>query len=147
MKVILRENVKDLGTRGDLKEVADGYARNYLLPKNLAFKATEENIKRVEAEKRRIKAKREEERQEARELADQLEDVSITVIKKVAENQVLYGSVTEGEIAEKLEEEGYDIDAKQIIIDDPLKKLGIYDVKIDLHPDVKPVVKVWVVEE
>ncbi len=147
MKLVLREDVDTLGKRGQVINVAKGYARNFLLPKKLAFIATDENIVRVEQQKKIVHAKELREKEEAEELAKKFKDLSITIIKKVAENQVLYGSVSQGDIAEKLVEEGYEIDKKRIVIDEPIKKLGIYDVSIMLHTEVVPTIKVWVVKE
>lgn len=147
MKVVLREDMDNLGKKGEIVNVADGYARNFLLPRSLALKATQANINKVEDEKKMIKVQMVKEKEEAEEFAKKLKDVSITIIKKVGENQVLYGSVTQADIADKLKEEGYDIDRKKIVIEEPIKKLGIYDIPIALHADVKPTVKVWVVKE
>ncbi len=147
MKLVLRENIENLGKRGEVVTVAKGYARNYLLPRELAFVATEENIGKVEREKVLVQAQELKEKEDAEILSRKFNDVSITIIKKVAENQVLYGSVSQGDIAEKLAEEGYEIDKKKIVIDEPIKKLGIYDVSIMLHPEVIPTIKVWVVKE
>lgn len=147
MKLILRGHVEGLGSRGTVVEVKAGYARNYLLPKGLALPASEANTRRIEAERKRIVTAEANAHAGAEQLAERMRDVSLTLAKKVGENQELFGAVTVTEIAEKLSEAGFEIDRKLIRLNDPIRKLGIYDVTLELHHEVQPVVKVWVVKE
>ncbi|UCF80618.1 MAG: 50S ribosomal protein L9 [Acidobacteriota bacterium] len=147
MKLILRDHVEGLGGRGTVVEVKEGYARNYLLPKGLALPASEASMRRIEAERKRIVVAEASAHEEAAQLAERMRDVSLTLAKKVGENQELFGSVTVAEIAEKLSEAGFEIDRKLIRLNEPIRKLGIYDVTLELHHEVQPVVKVWVVKE
>lgn len=147
MKLVLRQDVDKLGKRGEVVKVADGYGRNFLLPKQLALEATPGNLKRVERERRGVEVKRVRERQEAEDLARRLAAVSCTVARKVGENDALYGSVTNADIAAFLEKEGFDLDKRKIVLEEPLKALGIYTVPVRLHPEVTAEIKVWVVKE
>jgi len=147
MKVILTSDVKNLGVQGDIVEVKPGYARNFLLPRNLAMPATEGNMK-VLAERRKqqeiIDAKN---RKAAEELAKKLKKVSITVSVLAGEDEKLFGSVTSREIARLLSEQGIEVDRKQIVLDEPIRTLGVFSVPIKLHRDVETAVRVWVVKE
>jgi large subunit ribosomal protein L9 len=147
MKLVLRQDVDKLGKRGEVVKVADGYGRNFLLPKQLALEATPGNLKRVEREHRGVEVKRVRERQEAEDLARRLAAVSCTVARKVGENDALYGSVTNADIAAFLEKEGFGLDKRKIVLEEPLKALGIYTVPVRLHPEVTAEIKVWVVKE
>jgi large subunit ribosomal protein L9 len=147
MKIILREDVESLGPKGTVVEVADGYGRNYLIPRGLAYLANPGNINRYEEEKKFFDARSIKEREEAQTLASRLTNVSCTIAKKVGENEVLYGSVTNADIAAVLKEEGFNVDKRKIVIDEPLKKLGVYNIPIKLHPEVTAEMKVWVVKE
>ncbi len=146
MKVILRDNLAKLGKMGDIVDVAPGYARNYLFPRGLALLATESNIRRVEAEKKIREKIREKEKKEAEELAAKLEKKSITIPVQVGEDEQLFGSVTAQDIARALNQEGFPVDRKQIILEEPLKSLGIYNVELKLHPEVKTSIRVWIVK-
>lgn len=147
MKLVLRDHVEGLGSRGAVVEVKAGYARNYLLPTGLALPASEANMRRIEAERKRIVVAEANAHEGAAQLAERMRDVSLTLAKKVGENQELFGAVTVAEIAEKLGEAGFEIDRKLIRLNEPIRKLGIYDVTLELHHKVQPVVKVWVVKE
>jgi large subunit ribosomal protein L9 len=147
MEVILREHVDNLGNRGDVVKVADGYARNYLLPRKLALPATEGNKKHVERERAKFDAKETEERNTAAALADRMGGLEIVLARRVGETQVLYGSVTSADIAEALREKGFDIDRRTLALAEPLKKLGEFDVPVKLHRDVVATLKVKVVGE
>jgi len=147
MKLVLRQDVDKLGKRGEVVKVADGYGRNFLLPKQIALEATPGNLKRVERERRGVEVKHVRERQEAEDLARRLAAVSCTVARKVGENDALYGSVTNADIAAFLEKEGFGLDKRKIILEEPLKALGIYTVPVRLHPEVTAEIKVWVVKE
>ena len=147
MKVILREDVENLGKIGDVVEVAVGYGRNYLLPRGLAVKASTKNLKEQEHQKKLIQARMDRQKKDARELAVSLDSVSCTIVRKTGEEEKLYGSVTSRDIEEALREEGLSIDRKRILLDEPIKKLGVYTVPVKLHTDVTGNIKVWVVKE
>lgn len=147
MKVILRQNIDTLGNMGEVVTVKDGYARNYLLPRGMAYVATEGNMQVLEQERKRLQVKMNRELKDAEALAAELEkhENAITIPMQVGEEDKLFGSVTKEMIAEKLAEKGFNIDRRKIEIDEPIKVLGIYTVKIKLHTDVMAKVKVWVV--
>jgi len=147
MRLILRTDVGELGKRGDVVKVAPGYGRNYLLPRGLAYPFSESNIHRVEKEKRTLQVHQARERHEAEELGRRIAQLSCTIVKKVGESDTLYGSVTNGDVAEALQKEGHSIDKRKILLEDPIKSLGIYSVPIRLHPEVTCELKVWVVKE
>lgn len=147
MKVILRKNFEQLGKAGDLVDVKDGYARNFLIPRDIASIATPGNIKSLEEEKRQSAKKEAKELEGAQNKAAQLEKVSITIPVKVGEEDKIFGSVTTQMIAEALKEKGYQIDKRRIELEEPIKSLGIYNVKVKLYQDVSASVKTWVVRE
>jgi len=147
MQIVLKEDIEKLGRRGEVVKVADGYARNYLLPFGKALKATLENLKVIEREKRRYGARLLKEKEENEALARRIQAVSLTLVRKVGENDVLYGSVTSADIGESLQKEGIVVDKRRIQLADPIKSLGIYTVPVRLHPEVVADVKVWVVKE
>ena len=147
MKVSLRSDVERLGSAGDVVTVADGYARNFLLPRGFAVTATEGNVKLIEVEKKRIAKDQVRMKEEAEALAKQLEQVSLTISKQAGEEDKLFGSVTNKEIAEALLKENHEIDKRRIILDEPIKALGIYTVPVKLHAEVTASVKLWVVKE
>jgi large subunit ribosomal protein L9 len=147
MRVVLREDIEKLGRRGEVVKVADGFARNFLLPKGKALPASAGNLKRIEQEKRRYTIKVAREREEMEAVARRIEGISLTLVRKVGEHDVLYGSVTAADIAESLEKEGVSIDRRRIQLPEPIKSLGIYNVPVKLHPEVKGEIKVWVVKE
>ncbi len=146
MKIILRKDLDSLGKIGDIMNVADGYARNYLIPKSLAAKATREGIKAVEIEKRAAMKLAEKEREKAQQLAERLEKLSCTILVKVGENDRLFGSVTNQDIARQLKEEGFSIGKKQIDLETHIKELGVYKVPVKLGSGVVADLKVWVVK-
>jgi large subunit ribosomal protein L9 len=147
MEIILREAVQHLGAAGDVVKVKDGYARNYLLPKGLAYPATEGNKKRIAFESERIAKQRESEKQGAEVEAARLVGVSLTFPMKVGEEEKLYGSVTAGDIQRRLEEQGIHIDKRKVDLHEPIRSLGEFTVGIKLHPDVRPEIKIVVVKE
>ena len=148
IKVILRQDVDQLGASGDVVTVKPGYARNFLLPQGLAFEATSANLKRVEEDKRRAEAKSKKDRLEANRRSAQLADVSLTFQANAGEEGKLFGSITAGDIADRLAEQNLDftIDKRDIELDEPIKALGGYTVHVRLHQDVKPEIKIWVVK-
>jgi large subunit ribosomal protein L9 len=144
MKVILRESVEHLGKMGDLVEVKNGYARNYLIPKNKAFEATVNNIRVLDHQKRLIADQIKKEKKAAEELAQKISSFAVTIPVQVGEEEKLFGSVTSKDIAEALAAQGLDIDRKQIVLEKPIKELGIFDVPIKVQHDVQAEVKVTV---
>jgi large subunit ribosomal protein L9 len=146
MEIILREHVEHLGRRGDIVSVADGYARNYLLPRKLALPATDGNKKRVERERKLLEAREADERRAAEAVAERLALVEVVVARRVGENDTLYGSVTSADVAASLAEQHVEIDRRKIQLPEPLKALGEYDVPVKLHRDVTGQVKVKVVK-
>lgn len=147
MKVILRKNFDQLGKVGEIVNVKDGYARNYLIPRQIAYQATAGNIRALEEEKKQILKKEAKELEAAQRFAAELEKVSITIPVTVGEEDKIFGSVTNQMIADALKEKGHDIDKRKIDITEPIKSLGIYSVSIKLHPSVSAIVKTWVVRE
>ena len=147
MEVILRQAVDNLGHPGDVVDVTNGYARNYLLPRGFAFPATEGNKKRIQQEKARLEAAEEARRTSAQQLADRLAEVSITFAARVGEEGKLFGSVTAGDIAQQLEAQGHHVERRMIDLHDPIRALGVYRVPIRLHADVRPEIKVWVIKQ
>ena len=147
MKVILRKNFDQLGKIGDLIEVKDGYARNFLLPRQVAYIATKGNIRALEEEKQQLAKKEVKELETAKVLAAELENVSITIPVKVGEEDKIFGSVTSQMISDALKEKSYEIDKRKIDLAEPIKALGIYTVNIKLHNEVTANVKTWVVRE
>jgi large subunit ribosomal protein L9 len=144
MKVILRQDVENLGKMGDIVEVRDGYARNYLIPRGLAYYASEGAIRRLEQEKRQYQRRLERERISAQELAAQLEQLVLSIPMRVGEEGRLFGSVTPQMIADELSLRGFTIDRRAIVLEEPIRSLGIFEVKIKLHPEVVATVKLWV---
>lgn len=147
MKVILRKNFDQLGKIGDLVDVKDGYARNFLLPRQVAYIATKGNIRALEEEKQQLAKKEVKELDAAKVLATELENVSITIPVKVGEEDKIFGSVTSQMISEALKEKSYEIDKRKIDLAEPIKALGIYTVNVKLHNEVTANVKTWVVRE
>ncbi len=147
MQVILRENIEKLGSRGDIVNVADGYARNYLLPRRLAVPATEANKKIVEQERQAHLRREARERGEAEELARLLAGVTVTIPQKAGEHDQLFGSVTAKDIAEALQQKNYVVDRRKIQLEEPIKQLGEYKVPVRLHKDVTAEILVQVVKE
>ena len=147
MEVILREHVDNLGRRGEIVKVADGYARNYLLPRKLALLVTDGNRRQIERERAKFDAKEAEEQKVAQAIADRLASIEIVIARRVGETDALYGSVTTSDIAEALAAKGFDIDRRKLQLPEPLKRVGEVDLPIKLHRDVTATVKVKVVAE
>jgi large subunit ribosomal protein L9 len=147
MKVFLKEDVKSLGKIGEVVTVSDGYARNYLLPKKLAVEANTKNIKEFEHHKRVLQERAARIRTEFKTLADKLSALSLTIKAKAGEEEKLFGSVTNMDIAEALKEAGQDIDKKKIVLDEPIKRLGEYTVEVKIDAEISAQVKVNVVAE
>jgi large subunit ribosomal protein L9 len=147
MKIILREDVDRLGKRGDTITVKDGYARNYLIPRRLALLATPGNLKTFQEEKKQLGVHENKTHRLADQLAKKLKSVSITATVSVGEEDRVFGSVTAQTISNLLKEKGYDVDKKKILLEEPIKALGVYTIPLKLHHDVQGKVKVWVVKE
>jgi len=147
MKVILRKNFSQLGKIGDVVVVKDGYARNFLIPRQIAYTATAGNLRALEEEKIQMAKKESKELEQAQALVAELEKLSVTIPVKVGEEDKIFGTVTTQMISDALKEKGYDIDKRKIEITEPIKALGIYSVNVKLHPEVNAVVKTWVVRE
>jgi large subunit ribosomal protein L9 len=146
MKLLLKVDIDSLGRAGDIIEVKEGYARNYLLPKKKAIEATSENLKSFERESVNIQKKASKEKKQAENLAQSVEAISCTIPMKAGETDKLFGSVTSIDIEKYLKEEGLEIDRKKIILKEPIKSLGVYSVPIKLYPEVTANLKVWVVK-
>jgi large subunit ribosomal protein L9 len=144
MKVILREDVKALGVMGTVMDVANGYGRNYLIPKNLAVEANPKNIKQLEHEKNIILAKAKKIRKSAEDAAAELSKLSISIEAKSGEEDKLFGSVTVKDIAEEIGKQGIDVDKRKIVLGEPIKHLGSYEVSVKIHHDVTATVKLEV---
>jgi large subunit ribosomal protein L9 len=147
MEIILKETIPSLGKAGDMVKVANGYARNFLLPKGKAIFANKKNMSQIERQQASILAKAAKEHDEFDALATKLGDLEITIPVRVGEMDRLYGSVTNLDIANVIESQGYSIDRKKIQLDEPIKALGEFEVPVKLSPDVKVIVKVNVVPQ
>ena len=149
VKVILRQDMANLGASGEVVNVKPGYARNYLLPKGFAYQATSANVRQLEEERRREEQRSKKDFLEARRRASQLEGVSLTFHAKAGEESKLFGSITSADIADRLGEQSLDfkVEKRQIDLDEPIKALGVYSVPVRLHADVKPEIKVWVIKQ
>ncbi len=146
-KVILKEDVSGLGHAGEVKQVKDGYARNFLLPRHLALVASDNALKQVERDNRLREARKTQESKRAQELVEKLKGVSLTLAVEVNEEDKLYGSLIEHDIAQALAAEGIEVDKKKIVLENPIKDLGIFDIPIRLGADVTATVKLWVVKK
>lgn len=144
MKVILREDVKDLGEIGSIVDVKIGYGRNYLIPRNLAVEANPKNLKQFEYEKKIILVKAKKVRQSMQDVADQVSKMTITIEAQAGEEDKLFGSVTSKDIAEAISLQGVEIDKRKVILEEPIKRLGSYEVSVKIHKDVTASVKVEV---
>lgn len=144
MRVILNDDVNHLGKRGDIKNVANGFARNFLIPKGLAYQETKANLARFQAEKKQWEAKAAHEKTSAEELARSIDGISLTVSRRVGEQEALYGSVTASDIADELAKKGIEIDKRKIELGEPIKRLGSFEVPVRLHREVTAKLKVEV---
>ncbi|MEJ5261392.1 MAG: 50S ribosomal protein L9 [Ignavibacterium sp.] len=147
MKVILRQTIDKLGKIGQIVDVKDGYALNYLIPKGFAYVAVKGNIKALEEEKKIVEKRNQQELKAAETLASELEKISVTIPVQVGEEDKIFGTVTTQMIADALKEKGHEIDKRKIEMEEQIKTLGIYNVNIKLHPSVNAKIKVWVVRE
>jgi large subunit ribosomal protein L9 len=147
MEVILREHVETLGRRGDIVKVAEGYARNYLLPRKLALPVTDNNKRQIERERKLAEARDMEEKGAAEAIATRLAQLEVEIPRRVGEHETLYGSVTTADIAQALKDKGFDIDKRRIALAEPLKAIGETTVPVKIHRDVTAQVKVKVVRQ
>jgi large subunit ribosomal protein L9 len=147
MEIILREHVEHLGKRGEIVKVADGYARNYLLPRKLALPATDGNKKHVERERRIMEGREAEEKGQADAVASRLNAIDIVIARRVGDTDQLYGSVTSADIADFLKAKGFEIDRRKLILPEAIKAVGEYTVPLKLHREVTVPLKVRVVKE
>jgi large subunit ribosomal protein L9 len=147
MEVILRETIDNLGRAGQVVKVANGYARNYLLPKKLAYLVTPGNLKVIESERQSLFRKETRQKEDAEKVMQTLENVEITIRRKVGEHDTLYGSVTNSDVAEELEKKGFQIEKRKIHMDDHIKSLGEFSIPIRLFKDVTAHIKLKVEAE
>ncbi|MHC4183821.1 MAG: 50S ribosomal protein L9 [Planctomycetota bacterium] len=147
MKILLKKDIEKLGNSGDVVAVANGYARNYLLPKNFATIVTPGNVKQIKLQRKKQEEKRREEMEKLRALANEISNVSCTITVKTNEEGKLFGSVTAQHIANAISEKGYHVDENMIILEAAIKKCDLYNVTVALHPEVKSQCRVWVVSE
>jgi len=146
MKVILRQDYETLGTTGDIVNVKSGYARNFLIPKKIAMELTKGNLKVLEMDKERLEMQKRREERQAAALKEKLDKVSVTASVTVGEDDRIFGTVTTQNIVDLLKEKGFEIDKKQVAIQEQVKALGIYPVSIKLHQNVDAEIKLWVVK-
>ena len=148
IKLILRETVPNVGEQGEIVTVKPGFARNFLLPQGLAAEASAANIRKLEQDRHKKEAAAKKEYLEARRRASLLEEVSLTFEARAGEESKLFGSITAADITERLNQQdlGFEIDRRQLDLEEPIKALGVYSVPIRLHADVKPEIKVWVIK-
>lgn len=147
MKVILRQDFETLGKIGEVVDVKDGYARNFLFPRGLAYAALKGNIRALDEEKKSVEKRNLQELKAAEALAAELETVSVTIPVQVGEEDKIFGTVTTQMIADALKDKGHDIDKRKVEIEEPIKALGIYGVNLKIHQNVNAKIKVWVVRE
>lgn len=147
MRVVLKDDVKNIGKMGQIVDVADGYARNYLVPRGLAIEANTKNIRSLEHEKRIIQEKAKKIKDSTQDLSNKISAITLTIKARAGEEGKLFGSVTTMDIAELLKNEGIGIDKKKISLDEPIKRLGSYIVNIKLHPEISAQLNVQVVQE
>lgn len=147
MQVILKKDIPKLGKAGDVVKVKDGFARNYLIPKGLAILANQKTLKALERERKTILAKAERERKKAQSLAEKLQELSLTLYRRVVEEGRLYGSVSAVDIVKALEERGIEIEKNQVLLEEPIKSVGVYEVNIKVGGDLVVPIKVEVIEE
>jgi large subunit ribosomal protein L9 len=145
MKVILKEQLNGFGKAGDIVKVSNGYARNYLIPRDLATIATKKNIGQLKHEKHQIYLRQEKAKREALKLAEELKKTQVTLPRQVGEEDRIFGSVTTRDVADFLRQEGFKVTRKQIRVEESINKTGVYESHVKLHPEVEAVVKVWVV--
>lgn len=147
MKVILTEDIDRLGKIGDVVTVKEGFARNFLIPKNKARPATPGNMKALESVRKKEASEAAKQVEAARALASRISNISLTISVQAGDEEKLFGSVTADTVSDSLKEEGIEIDKKDIVIEEPIKKLGVYQVTIKVHPEVKASLRLWIVKK
>ncbi|RFT16874.1 MAG: LSU ribosomal protein L9p [Candidatus Saccharicenans subterraneus] len=147
MKIILLENVEKVGRKGDILEVAPGFARNYLIPRKLAMEVTPGNLKSVEMQQKALRKKLEKERLTYQELIKKLNQVTLTFVRKSSEKDIIFGSVSAADIQEELARQGFEIDRKKIVLEEPIKRLGTFSVPVKVYHEDRAEIKVVVVKE
>ena len=149
VKVVLRQDIDTLGATGEIVTVKPGYARNYLLPRGLAYEATKANLRQLEEDRTRAESRAKRDYLEARRRASKLEGMSLTFHAKAGEESKLFGSITSSDIADRIREQGLDfeLDRRWIDLAEPIKALGVYSVPVRLHAEVRPEIKVWVIKQ
>ena len=147
MKILLCQDVDDLGWLGDVVEVKDGYARNYLIPRKLALGVNEGSLKRFEDIKKAKEKNSQIQKQQFLKTKAEIEKISLTITAEAKDNEELYGAVSDSQIAKLLEAEGINVERNQFKIDEPIRKIGVYNLKISLHPEVEAIVRLWVVKK
>ncbi len=147
MEVILNKDVEKIGKTGEVVRVKDGFARNFLIPHRLALPVTQGNLKKIEQAKARDMLSLEKAKKAAEEIKDRLSGLSLTIPVLSQEEEKLYGSITSVELARALKEEGFEIDKNAIILQEPIRALGIYEIPVKLHPDISAKIKVWIVKK
>ena len=147
MEVILSQDVPTLGNAGKVVKVKDGYARNYLLPNNLAFAATPGNLRRIAQQTKKRQEQYDQTKRSAQELADKMNKISCTVSVEVNDQEKLYGAITDSEIVKAIEVEGFTVDRKNIVVENSIQELGIFEVGVKLHPEVTAKFRLWVTKK
>ncbi len=146
MKVILQEDVEHLGQTGDIVKVKDGYARNFLVPRGLAVVADEKNVKQLQHHMRVAQARAAKVLASAKDLAEKISTVAVSIKRESGEEGKLFGSVTNRDIAEALAAEGFEVDKRTIQLDEPIRNIGVFNVPVKLHPEVQTQAKVYVIQ-
>lgn len=147
MDIILKEDVQNLGRALEVVKVKNGYAHNFLFPRGLAVLATDSAKKMLENERLKLEEKSRQEKADQQKIADKMKDVSLTIAAKVHEGEKLYGSISASDIAAKLKEVGYDIDKRNVLLAEPIKQLGMFSIKVQLHREVEAKVKLWIISD
>jgi len=147
VKVILLRDLGKLGNQADVIEVKDGYARNFLIPQGLALRASDANFRRLQEMQRTRTKLAEREKQKFLKLKDEIEKISLTITVEAKENEELYGSITEAQVLKLLKAEGLELEKGKLVISEPIDKLGVFNLKINLHPEVEAALRVWVVKK
>ncbi|HEV2129726.1 MAG TPA: 50S ribosomal protein L9 [Longimicrobiaceae bacterium] len=147
MQVILRERLENLGDAGEVVDVKPGYARNYLIPQGLAYEASAGNVRRIENQRAQLQRQAADQLAAAQARVGEIEAISLTFNARAAQEGRLFGSITTADIADRLAEQGVEVDRRQIELDEPIKSLGVFSVPIRLHSEVRPEIKVWVIKE
>ena len=147
MQIILTTDIPSLGDAGDLVEVKPGYGANYLIPQGLALPATSSNKNQIEHQRRAISARIARDRKDAESISEKLSQVSVTITRLVGDDDKLFGSVRTKDIADALRDQGFEVDRRKIVLETPIKALGVYDVPVKVHRDVIAQIKLWVVAD